>query len=103
MRKLIFQMMISLDGYFEGPDRELDWHVVDAEFNEYAVELLSSLDILLFGRVTYQLIAGYWPSPAAVRDEPIIAVRMNDLAKIVFSKTLEKTEWKNSTVIGECC
>ncbi len=55
MRKIILQMMISLDGYYEGPSRELDWHHVDDEFNGYAIELLNSVDVLLFGRVTYEL------------------------------------------------
>ena len=74
----------------------MDWHYVDAEFNEYAKELLDSLDDLLFGRVTSQLMAGYWPTSAAIEDDPVIAERMNTLRKIVFSHTLEKAEWRNT-------
>jgi dihydrofolate reductase len=99
MRKIIFQMMISVDGYFEGPDKELDWHVVDKEFISYAIDLLNSVDTLLFGRVTYQMMAEYWPTPAAIEDEPIVAERMNFLPKIVFSPTLEKVEWQNSRLV----
>ena len=77
-------MMVSLDGYFEGPDKELDWHLVDDEFNDYADDLLNSVDTLLFGRVTYQLMESYWPTPAAKTDDPIIAEKMNSLPKIVF-------------------
>lgn len=96
MRKLIFQMMVSLDGYFEGPQQELDWHHVDEEFNEYARDLLNSVDLLVFGRVTYQLMAGYWATPAAANDEPAIAAKMNALPKLVFSHRLQKVEWNNT-------
>lgn len=101
MRKIIFQMMISLDGYFEGPGRELDWHTVDDEFNEYAIDLLNSVDLLVFGRVTYELMAGYWPSPAALADDPVIAGKMNSLPKVVVSRTLDAAEWSNTTLIKE--
>lgn len=66
MGKVIFQMMISIDGFFEGPNREIDWHNVDEEFNQYAIELLDETEILLFGRITYQLMESYWPTPAAI-------------------------------------
>ena len=96
MRKIIFQNMVSLDGYFEGPNHELDWHLVDGEFNDYAADLLDSVDTLLFGRVTYQLMAGYWPSAEALTDDPVIAARMNSLQKVIFSRTLTKAEWSNT-------
>ncbi|HBA72940.1 MAG TPA: riboflavin biosynthesis protein RibD [Geobacter sp.] len=99
MRKIIFQMMITLDGYFEGPNRELDWHIVDDEFFRTAVDLLNSADTLLFGRVTYQMMAEYWPTPAAIADDPVIAERMNSLPKIVFSSTLDKSEWQNTRIV----
>jgi len=99
MRKIIFQAMTSVDGFFEGPQRELDWHVVDEEFFRYAIDLLNSVDTLLFGRVTYQMMAAYWQSPGASADDPVIAERMNSLPKIVFSTRLEKTEWSNSRLI----
>ena len=56
MRKVIIQMMVTLDGFFEGPNREINWHIVDEEFNEYAIDLLNNVDFLLFGRVTYELM-----------------------------------------------
>ncbi|HXE95240.1 MAG TPA: dihydrofolate reductase family protein [Dongiaceae bacterium] len=99
MRKIIFQMMISVDGFFEGPDRELDWHVVDSDFIDYAIDLLNSVDTILFGRVTYQMMAAYWPTPRAIKVDPIIAERMNNLPKIVFSPTLEEVEWQNSRLV----
>lgn len=99
MRKVIFQMMISVDGYFEGPNREIDWHNVDNEFNDYAISFLKSVDTLLFGRVTYELMAGYWPTEAALSDDPVVAERMNSLEKIVFSRTLAEAGWKNTTLV----
>lgn len=101
MRKVIFQMMISIDGYFEGPNRELDWHNVDNEFNEYAIATLNKIDTLLFGRVTYQLMASYWPSAEASNDDPIIAAKMNSLAKVVFSGSLASVEWNNSRLVKD--
>ncbi len=49
MRKIFLFMLISLDGYFEGPDHDLSWHHVDSEFNEFAVEQTSAVDTMLFG------------------------------------------------------
>ena len=62
MRKVILSEMISLDGFFAGPNGEIDWHIVDEEFNQYAINLLNIVDTILFGRVTYQLFEGYWPA-----------------------------------------
>jgi dihydrofolate reductase len=93
-------MMVSLDGFFEGPHRELDWHRVDTEFNQYALELLDSVDLLVFGRVTYELMASYWPTEYATTDDPLIASRMNGLPKLVFSRTLKTSEWTNVRFAG---
>jgi dihydrofolate reductase len=56
MRKVILSTMVSLDGFFEGPNKELDWHIVDEEFNQYAIDLLNTVDTILFGRVAYQTL-----------------------------------------------
>ncbi len=100
MRKVILFNMVSLDGYFEGPQGELDWHKVDGEFNEFAVEQLDAAGALLFGRVTYQLMAGYWPTPIAAQNDPAVAEKMNRISKIVFSKTLDKAEWENTRLVN---
>ncbi len=99
MRKLIFQMLTSLDGFYQGPNGEIDWHIVDEEFNAEAIDFLSSVDALLFGRVTYQLMASYWPTKDALTDDPIIAAKMNSLSKVVFSRTLETVEWQNTRLV----
>jgi len=101
MRKIIWFNLITLDGYFEGPNREIDWHNVDDEFNVFAAEQLDSMDVLLFGRVTYEMMASYWPSEMAVTNDPVIAEKMNTKLKIVYSTTLEKADWSNTTLIKE--
>ena len=100
MRKVIMFNMISPDGYFEGPDRDINWHQVDEEFNDFALEQLSSADGLVFGRITYQLMASFWPTPAGLEGEPATASWMNSLPKYVFSKTLEKVGWNNTQLIS---
>jgi dihydrofolate reductase len=101
MRKVIFFMLTTLDGFYEGPNKEIDWHNVDEEFNEFAINQLNSVDVLLFGRVTYELMASYWPTPAATTNDPIVADKMNSLPKIVFSKTLASVEWQNTRLVKE--
>jgi dihydrofolate reductase len=97
MGKVIVSNVASLDGFFEGSNKELDWVVTDEEFFEYARGLLRGTDALLFGRATYQHMANYWPSAPA--DE--IADKMNNLPKIVFSKTLQKVDWNNSRLVSD--
>ena len=93
--------MVTLDGYFEGPNRDISWHTVDEEFNEFAIQQLDKTGLLMFGRVTYELMAGYWPTSAAVKDDPIVAEKMNSIHKIVFSKTLGSASWNNTSLIKE--
>ena len=88
MRKLFWQMSVTLDGFMEGPNRELDHtaEFVDPDFDRYASEMLQSIDGILLGRVTYQLFAGYWPSATGPD-----ADRLNQLPKAVFSRTLSSS------------
>lgn len=99
MRKLVSFMVVTLDGYTEGPNGEFDWPNVDDEFNEFAISQLEDIDTLLFGRVTYEGMASYWPTPAAIEDDPAVAGRMNSIPKIVFSTRLDKADWENTTLI----
>jgi dihydrofolate reductase len=101
MRKVILFDLITLDGFFEGTNKELDWHNVDKEFSEFANEQLLSADMLLFGRVTYEIMKAYWPTESAIKNDPIIAEKMNAIPKIVFSRTLKKAEWNNTQLIKE--
>jgi len=105
MRKVILSNLVTLDGFFAGPNGELDWHIVDGEIKEYAIDLLSKVDALLFGRVTYQLMADYWPAaatnPSTPKSDLEIADKMNNLPKIVFSKTLQEVKWINSRLVKD--
>jgi dihydrofolate reductase len=99
MRKVILFDMVTLDGFFAGPDGEIDWHHVDEEFNDFAIAQLNSAGGLLFGRATYQGMASYWPTDTATANDPIVADKMNTLPKIVFSRTLERVEWNNTRLV----
>jgi dihydrofolate reductase len=96
MRKLFVSNVMSLDGFFEGPNHELNWFPPDEEFFDYARDMLRSVDTILFGRATYEHMAAYWPSATGPRE---IAEKMNSLRKLVVSRTLQKVEWNNSTLL----
>ncbi|HSJ53821.1 MAG TPA: dihydrofolate reductase family protein [Anaerolineae bacterium] len=98
MKRLIMWNLITLDGFFEGPQSwQIDWHetVWGEELERFSLEQLASADLLLFGRVTYEGMANYWPSAT---DE--IAGIMNSIAKVVFSTTLERADWNNTTLVN---
>jgi dihydrofolate reductase len=73
VRKLYSFMVVTLDGFYEGPNGEFDRPNVDQEFKEFGIEQLHDTDVLLFGRVTYEAMAGYWPTPAARQNDPEVA------------------------------
>jgi dihydrofolate reductase len=97
VRKLFWQQMMSLDGFMEGEKGvgDLDWFVTDDEFGNYVLEMGKTIDMIVFGRVTYQMMAAYWPTSK----EPE-APMMNELPKLVFSRTLKQVDWKNSRLAG---
>ncbi len=96
MRKIIVSNYVTLDGFFAGPGGEIDWFVWDDQTAQYSKDLLGSIDAILFGRVTYELMAGYWPAATAAAEDPIITDAMNNTPKIVFSRTLAKADWNNT-------
>ena len=99
MRKVIVSNYITLEGFIEGPNREIDRFVWDEEMAKYSIDLLYSIDTILFGRGTYELMANFWPIPAADSEAPVITAYMNNSAKIVFSNTLARGDWKNTRVV----
>lgn len=94
MRKIVVMMSVSLDGFFEGPNREIDWHVDDEEVFRNVNGEVKGLGALLFGRVTYELMAGYWPDadkdPASSPTTVEFAGIWRNIPKIVFSRTLQR-------------
>jgi len=105
MRKIFLFMMISLDGYFEGPGHDLSWHNVDDEFNDFAIKQLGEADAILFGRRTYELMESYWPTKQGVEDDTEVAHLMNETPKVVVSHSLENIKetkiWKHVRLINE--
>lgn len=101
MGKLSVFNFVTLNGYFEGPNRDISWHVHGGEENSYAAERLKAGNMLLFGRVTYEMMASYWPTPMALKNDPTVAQRMNSADKIVFSRTLKKAEWSNTRLVKD--
>ena len=104
MRRLISFNQVSLDGYFAGMNGDISWahkDQQDAEWNAFVSENANAGGSLLFGRITYQLMAGYWPTPQAIGNNPIVAERMNHLQKVVFSKTLDKATWNNTKLVKD--
>jgi dihydrofolate reductase len=99
MRKLYSFIVVSLDGFYEGPNGEFDWPNVDEEFNEFAIEQINDTDLLLFGRRTYEGMASYWPTEAARQDDPMVAELMNTVPKIVVSTSLASADWNNTMVV----
>lgn len=102
MGKLSTYNFITLNGFFKGPGEDISWAKKgEKEEEEFAAENLSAGNILLFGRKTYELMAGYWPTEMAHKNDPIVATGMNESEKIVFSRTLKKADWNNTRVISD--
>jgi dihydrofolate reductase len=102
MRKLIVFNNVTLDGYFSGEDGDFSWAhrgSDDAEFRAFTAENASGGGQLLFGRVTYELMANYWPTPRAAQENPVVAEGMNRMPKVVFSRTLDKASWSNTKLV----
>jgi dihydrofolate reductase len=102
MRRLVVFNSVTLDGYFTGAAGDMSWaHRAerDAEFDAFVQGNAKSGGVLVFGRVTYDLMASWWPTPAAVKAFPTVAERMNDLPKLVFSRSMQQAAWRNTTLL----
>ncbi|MCP3138593.1 dihydrofolate reductase family protein [Pyxidicoccus xibeiensis] len=104
-RRLFVSMIVSLDGYIEGPNKELDWfHDGDPQFEQYCEEMIDSVGVALYGRRSYELMVQYWPgaetNPRSAQ-ELAFARRMNALPKVVLSRTLEHATWRNTRIVRD--
>ena len=102
MRRLVVFNSVTLDGYFSGANGDISWaHKVeqDAEWNAFVAENAKGGGVMVFGRITYELMMSYWPTPAALKNDPVVAERMNNLPKVVFSRTLDKASWNNTKLV----
>ena len=100
MRKLIAAMNITLDGFCDHTAM-----IADDEIHQHYNELLSNADTLIYGRITYQLMESYWPSvvkdPTGNKPTDEFAVLIDNISKIVYSRTLKNVDWKNTTLKKE--
>jgi dihydrofolate reductase len=97
----VFNMM-SLDGYFAGVDGDIDWFKDaprDPEWDAFIAGNAGGGGMLLFGRVTYELMQEFWTTPFAAETLPTVAEAMNSLPKVVFSRTLSKATWNNTRLV----
>lgn len=102
MRKLAVFNSVTMDGYFSGKNGDLGWaHRADPdpEFEAFVTDNAKGGGTLVFGRKTYEMMKSYWPSPEALKRDPVVAERMNSLPKIVFSKTLDRADWNNTKIV----
>jgi dihydrofolate reductase len=98
-RVLVFNQ-VSLDGYFTDRNGDMSWaHKDDPEWTAFASENAKGGGTLLFGRKTYEMMANFWPTKAAMEQMPAVAKGMNDMQKVVFSRTLDKAAWKNTKLV----
>lgn len=104
MRKVFLHINMSVDGFIEDDNHEMDWHFADDEFEEYINDMLRSIDGMIFGRVAHQLLAEYWPiagsNPEASKRHVEAARMMDSLPKYVTSNSTYKTDWQNSHLIS---
>lgn len=100
MAKLSVFNFASLNGYYKGPNGDISWHRHGAEESEFSAQAMQSKNILLFGRVTYDMMAGFWPTPMALEKAPKEAKGINEAEKIVFSNSINKADWNNTRVIN---
>jgi len=101
MNKVILFVQVSLDGFFEGPNKELDWNMLDDELHAHVNHELKAMGAFLSGRVTYELMAAFWPTadadPASPPFVKEFAPIWREMPKVVYSKTLTAAGW-NTTI-----
>jgi dihydrofolate reductase len=102
MRKLAVFNSVTLDGYFAGPDGDMSWaHKQDPEWNAFVAENAKGESEMVFGRITYQMMAGWWPTPQAIAAFKDVADGMNKAKKVVFSRTLATASWSNTRLVKD--
>jgi len=102
MRKLTSFTFLTLNGFYKGLNEYTGWHhqLNSKEAADYAANSSSSGNALLFGRKTYDMMAGFWPSPQAAAAFPTVAENMNKAQKFVFSTSLKSAAWQNTSILS---
>jgi dihydrofolate reductase len=105
MRKLIFFMHTSLDSFVAGPNGEMNFITVNETMFNFIGTMTAEADSALYGRVTYEMMQGYWPTagdePGASKHDIEHSNWYNRVSKVVLSKTLNEAELQNTTVISD--
>src|SRR4051794_30903324 len=100
MGKLVVSNQVSLDGYFVDDAGDMSWaHKSDPEWNDFAAGNASGGGALVFGRVTYQMMERFWPTREAAAMNAVVAKRMNQMPKFVFSRSRFEPAWSHTTVV----
>jgi dihydrofolate reductase len=103
MKKLIMQLELTLDGFYAGPKEEFAWFTLNQDLWKMRVGQFSTIDTVLLGRKNYQGFGGYWPTvvdnPASTETDIKFSRWLDNISKVVFSKTLDKVPWKNSRLV----
>lgn len=100
MPKLAVFNTVSLDGYYTDANNDMSWaHRQDPEWNAFVASNARGDSRLVFGRVTYDMMASFWPTPMALERAPGVAARMNSLPKVVFSTTMDRAAWNNTQLV----
>ena len=101
MRKLLVFNSVTVDGYFTDKNNDMSWahRQSDPEWDEFVAGNARSGGELLFGRVTYEMMASFWPTPAAAQQFPEVAAGMNNSPKVVFSRSLDSVSWQNTRLM----
>ncbi len=101
MRKISTFCFLTINGYYKGSKEDISWHIHSEEGNRFSEEQLKSGNVLLFGRVTYEMMQQFWTSEEARSRYPEVARMMNEAEKVVLSRTLSAATWQNSRLISE--
>lgn len=104
MRSVLVFNSVSLDGFFVDANSDMKWaHSAhqDREWDAFVEGNARGGGVLVFGRVTYELMKSYWPTPFAIQNHPVVAERMNNLPKVVFSRTLHSATWNNTRIVQD--
>jgi dihydrofolate reductase len=104
MRKIIYWVHTSIDGFVDGPNGEFDWPVMGPELSAYSEGLDRRVDTLLFGRPVWQMMVGFWPNAEAMSDDPHVASFApfwRATPKIVFSRSYAGDEWTERVISGD--
>lgn len=103
MRKIIFLIHVSLDGFTAGSNGEMDWIVYNDEIEKYSHDLHDTTDTAIYGRVTYDMMRGYWPTvltnPESQPSELAHARWLDEATKIVVSNTMTSVDWKHTILL----